>query len=739
MRGRFVVAALALVALVVGVVVAEPVGAAPAVPAVAAQAGGSYTNPVLAGQTVSPSVLKSGSTYYAYVSGVGAYGVPMLVYRSTNLTNWSQVGNALSLTDVGAWAQNSNASQISSPSVREIATNPPASRFIAYYTGIARSSGDKCIGLATSSSPTGPFVGAPTPLVCPTGGAQDPSALVMPEGWPIQQLLYRKNGTNPGIYNQVLNADGLTLHASAPKLLYTANPTWWHNGIVDRPTIASAAGQDVLIFSGGAPNTGSRALGWSPCTNWAGIIMECQSQTRFGTWVAGNAQVASPSSPQVFSDGTNLWLAYDAVPGGTCTGAGGTCTGLRSGRIDKLCIGHGEPRTTAPSTTGNTTRNASCSLDVPGAPVGSLAVTDNAVVRQPSTVFYRDGGATAAVGGRIVWGFSDTLAAQGSGCPNPSNGAGWGVPAAGATGPNWVQGPPAPGCVPQAIPLTAEEQAWTTAHACGWVPTAGCGRWLIWENGVMPAADGSARWFFLKMKETWQPRTCNAGETPPCLGVTYTDRHTGIAHMAVGALTATRSATLGCTPTCLFDYPDGPTFEIYAKPLVVDGHVYLYSDFKVARAPLADVENPAAWAWYDTGHPQGWNPDRAAGDEMTGIRGDPLADPLDLGVGQVAYNPYLDAFVNVAPDHAWARHAMVIQTAPNPWGPWSPEQAVMAATPLCSGSDAAQPYGFLQAPPLAMENGRTIVFTYARPPGGIAPKPTCPGPGELRFATLRFG
>lgn len=126
---------------------------------------------------------------------------------------------------------------------------------------------------------------------------------------------------------------------------------------------------------------------------------------------------------------------------------------------------------------------------------------------------------------------------------------------------------------------------------------------------------------------------------------------------------------------------------------------------------------------------------RTAADEMTGMR-DPLADPLDLGVGQVAYNPWLDAFVNVGPTHAWARNIIVMQTSPTPWGPWTAEQDILTATPMCPGG--GQPYGALQVPPMAMEGGRTIFVTYARPPAGIAPTPDCPGPGQLRFVTLRL-
>jgi hypothetical protein len=70
----------------------------------------------------------------------------------------------------------------------------------------------------------------------------------------------------------VLSANGLSINTSYPNpyLLYTAQPTWWQNGIVERPTLSTYVGDPTLFFAGAAPNTGARAIGWTTCTHRSG-------------------------------------------------------------------------------------------------------------------------------------------------------------------------------------------------------------------------------------------------------------------------------------------------------------------------------------------------------------------------------------------------------------------------------------------------------------------------------------
>jgi lysophospholipase L1-like esterase len=186
-------------------------------------------------------------------------------------------------------------------------------------------------------------------------------------GASIQEIVYKANGPNPGIYNQVLTADGLARHPelTAPYSLYEARSGWWHQGIVERPAIGVHDGHVYLYFAGGPPDTAGRAIGWSECRHGLGVVSDCRTGTNPAPLVAGTANAASPSGPQILTDGATSWLVYDGLPGGSCP-ATGACGGVRNLRIDKLCYAHHQPRTNAPTTTAQPlARSSDCRQDVP--------------------------------------------------------------------------------------------------------------------------------------------------------------------------------------------------------------------------------------------------------------------------------------------------------------------------------------------------------------------------------------
>ena len=723
---------LAVVVTVLGTLAgsaaAGPVAAAPVV------AAATYANPVAAGLAVNPTILRSGSTYYAYLSGFDFYlPFPVMALSSPDLVTWTQVGNVLPPQQAGGWLDASSGWRFSSPSVRHIPGNPASSRYVLYFTGTEKGTGRRCIGVATAASPAGPFTGSAAPLICPDGGAQDPSIVPLPDGVGIQELVYVKGGAGAGIYNQVLPADGLAT-TGTPFLLYRANPTWWHRGVVERPTVSiTPSGQIYLFFSGGPANTAARAIGWTTCTQGFGVVNDCSRQTRFGTWIAGTGQVDSPSGPQVFTDGTYQWLVYDGLAGGSCP-AGGACTGTRTMRIDKLCFtgkGPGGPRTNAPSTGAQgLSRSGNCSVDVPGAAFGIVpgsVVDDGTVVSEPAKVGFRDGGSTAPIAGRMLWAFSDTLI--GGGCTSLTNTAALGAPAAGATGPSWTTEPvDGNGCPSQFIGYTAEELAFNRAPEHAPCPPAGqpqppeCGwRMALWETGLMPLPNGDVLAFFLKLidKRCW---ACYE-----FLGIGAV--RVPAAGVAAGIPTANRSATVSpraCNPTCLFDISGGD--RAWFRPLVDDGFVYLYDTAKVARAAIADVQNRSAWRFW-TG--SGWSADQSAAVDVPGL----FDGGWDSGAGQVAYSPYLDRYLNVVADNWPETYKLVVQTAPAPWGPFTAEVLVHDAS-VHRCVENGDPYGALQAPELVTDGGRTVPITYARPGRNFGTDPECPG--QVRYVTFRL-
>jgi hypothetical protein len=602
--------------------------------------------------------------------------------------------------------------------VAHIPGNPTVSRFVLYYTAISHATGTPCIGVATAGSPAGPFDGAGTPLLCLDGGVQDPSIVVMPTGISFHQLVYKKNGANAGVYNQLLSPDGLALSSSQPSpyLLYTQQGGWWHGGVVERPAIAVADGAAYLFYSGGPRGTNRRATGWSPCSTPFAVIASCSLQTRFGTWLARNDQADSPSGVQVFSDGTSQWIVYDGVASGACSET--ACSGTRNMRIDKLCFRNGQPRTNGPTAAVESTgRDPDCSVDIPGRQLTlHQAVDDGSVVHQPASVVFRDGGATGPLGGRLFWMFSDTLVTGGE---SPSNTASRGIRSAQATAPGWTVD--SSGGVPsQFIPFTADELTYNQEHNC---TTGDCRRVALWERGIVPLPNGDGIAFFIKA-------TCDktAGSCNDALGV-------GAVRVRGSDAVADRSPAVSpyaCNPTCLFDLSGPLPDYLWGRPVIDGGHVYLYGNHKLARAPIGSVDVPSAWRyWTDT---PSWSSSVTDADDVPGLN----SGGFDRGAGQVSYNPFLDLYINTVNDHDFVsgRSRAMVQTAPRPEGPWSAEQLLHDAIAMkCpGGGDAQTPYGGVHSPELNAENGRVITVLFARPrwPAGACP-------GQVRMVTVRLG
>ncbi|HEY3143905.1 MAG TPA: GDSL-type esterase/lipase family protein [Acidimicrobiales bacterium] len=342
-----------------------------------------YTNPQ--GIGFSPFVLRvdrpEGPKYYRYVNGFDYPGPLILpVSSSTNLVDWTYERNAMDVSTVGAWANASTGWNFSSPSVLYIPTNPAESQYVLYFTGVQVGTGKKCIGHAISGTPAGPFTGAAVPLICPGDGeALDPSphAVINQD---YQQLLFRKTGTNPGIYNQPLTSNGQAIAKDpnnndwVPYRVFAGSAAW-SGGVVERPSVVvTSPTKRQLFFSGTDSVTGAWAVGTVKCDAGYGLVLACASNPQDGgRWFTSTGQVVSPRRVQVFNDaGGHPWITYQAVKvtSTSCSGAG--CVNEGHPFLDKLCFAEGVPRTNAP-TVGPTplARNNDCTADIPGVWVGT--------------------------------------------------------------------------------------------------------------------------------------------------------------------------------------------------------------------------------------------------------------------------------------------------------------------------------------------------------------------------------
>lgn len=208
-----------------------------------------------------PFVTVAGSTYYAYATNSTGGHVQLL--RSPDLQSWTFVGSAL--RDVPAWAV---PGATWAPAV---VARPGGWRL--YYAVREATSQRQCISVASSSSPTGPFVDKSTaPLVCPQehGGAIDPSPFVAPGG--ELHLLWKGEGETSGgratIQVQPLSTDGL--RTTGPPTVLLQQDQGWEGRTIEAPSMIATSEGLVLLYSANRWDSRSYAVGAARCDGPAG-------------------------------------------------------------------------------------------------------------------------------------------------------------------------------------------------------------------------------------------------------------------------------------------------------------------------------------------------------------------------------------------------------------------------------------------------------------------------------------
>lgn len=147
-------------------------------------------NPILPVPTADPDIIYANGKYYIYPTAIGPNTSQFHAYSSTDLLNWTDEGIVLDLATV-SWAQTDGWA----PSI--VARN---GNYYFYFTAA------KKIGVAVSTSPTGPFVDKGSPLATGDGPDPiDPMVFIDDDG---QAYMYWGNTT---LNIQRLNADMISL------------------------------------------------------------------------------------------------------------------------------------------------------------------------------------------------------------------------------------------------------------------------------------------------------------------------------------------------------------------------------------------------------------------------------------------------------------------------------------------------------------------------------------------------
>jgi arabinan endo-1,5-alpha-L-arabinosidase len=152
-----------------------------------------YSNPVLDADFPDPALIRApDGNYYAYATQTERSGkwINIQAARSSDLVHWQYLGEALPKKP--NWA--SQTQDFWAPDVVRDGT-----RYIMYFSAKPNTSDERhglCLGVATASSPAGPFVDIGRPLQCGEGFVNiDPMAFDDPASG--KRLLYWGSGFEP--------------------------------------------------------------------------------------------------------------------------------------------------------------------------------------------------------------------------------------------------------------------------------------------------------------------------------------------------------------------------------------------------------------------------------------------------------------------------------------------------------------------------------------------------------------
>lgn len=247
-----------------------------------------------------PEIVHHDGWYWLYSTQVWLLNVP--VHRSRDLVSWEAQHDAL--PTLPAWA---SWGRTWAPGVVRVRDG-----WALYFAARHTASGRQCIGVATASTPRGPF--RPTsgaPLVCQLhlGGSIDPSPFVAADG--TLHLLWKSDenaiGRASRIWSQQLSADGTRLVGSVRELLH--HDRVWEQPLIENPEMVRApSGQHYLFYSANWWESTGYATGYATCAGPAG---PCHKVTTAGPWFAADHTVAGPGGATVVRapEGT-YFLAY---------------------------------------------------------------------------------------------------------------------------------------------------------------------------------------------------------------------------------------------------------------------------------------------------------------------------------------------------------------------------------------------------------------------------------------------
>lgn len=263
----------------------------------------SYANPVMAQDFPDPATLRADDGWiYAYAtqSAPGGVVLNIQVARSRDLTQWEHLGDALPAKP--AWAATTQ--NFWAPHVARV-----GDRYVMYYSAEPDGKRGRCLAVAVSVAPRGPFADSGAPLLCGPGIEHiDPMLFDDTRGG--RRLLYWGSGRHP-IRAQPLAPDGLNfLPGSAPTMLLSPDKRPFRS-LIEGAWVVLRDGWYYLFYSG------DRCCSTNPLY----AVMVARSRDPLGPFEDRDAPILAPGtawiSPGhnsvVTDDAGDDWLLYHAA------------------------------------------------------------------------------------------------------------------------------------------------------------------------------------------------------------------------------------------------------------------------------------------------------------------------------------------------------------------------------------------------------------------------------------------
>lgn len=201
------------------------------------------TNPVLDQNFPDPTVIRANGKFYAYATNSSINGslLHIQVAVSTDLQHWKIIGDALPKKPV--WADK----DFWAPHVLYDST---LQKYVLFYSGesIDKKTG-KCLGVAFSDTPEGPFTDKGTPLICGKGFVNiDPFAFIDPATG--KKLLYWGSGFAPIRVQEMADDWKSFKPGSSPKNLVYPGKEHTYDRLIEGAWVHMHQGKYYLFYSG---------------------------------------------------------------------------------------------------------------------------------------------------------------------------------------------------------------------------------------------------------------------------------------------------------------------------------------------------------------------------------------------------------------------------------------------------------------------------------------------------------